>query len=94
MQFINLRDLQNDPDEVWERLRKSDLVVTADGEVRGILVRVGEDGLEEPLATLRRARAMTALARLRKGAAESGAATLPRDEIEQEIQAVREARKR
>lgn len=90
VQFINFRDLQDRPDEVWEKLRKGDLVVTADGEPRGILVGVGEEGLEDALGTLQRARAMTALARLRKRAAEAGTAILPCEEVEEEIQAVRD----
>ena len=94
MQFINFRKLQGRPDELWEKLRNGDLVVTDDGGPRGILVRVGEEGLEEAFGTLKRARAMTALARLRRRAAEAGTATLLREEIEQEIQTVREARER
>jgi len=94
MKFVSVRDFRNRPGEVWRKLREDDLVLTARGEPRGILMRVGEDELEEALEALHRARAMTALSRMRKRAADAGLDRMPPEEIEREIQAAREQRRR
>lgn len=93
MKFISVRDLRNRPGDVWEQLREDDLVLTANGKPRGILVTVGKDDLEEALEFLRRARSITALSRMRNRAAEAGTDTLPSEEVEREIRAARDDRK-
>lgn len=94
MKFISVRDLRNRPGDVWKNLQEDDLVLTANGEPRGILVSVGEDDLEEALEALRRARAMTALSRMRKRAADAGRDRMPPEEIEREIRTARDERRR
>lgn len=93
MKFISVRDLRNRPGEVWKRLREDDLVLTSNGRPQGILVGVEGDDLEVALTALRRARAQVAASRMRRRAAEAGLAGLSDEEIEQEIQAARRARK-
>ena len=93
MKFVTIRELRNRPGRVWDELRAEDLVLTANGKPVGILVGVDDD-LEEALASLRRARALRAVSRMRRRAAETGANKLGAREIEAEIRAVRAARRR
>lgn len=89
MRFVSVRELRNHPGEVWKRLAESDLVLTANGKPRGILLGVEEDELEELLDTLRQARATRALTRIRERAAAADLDRLPPDAIEREIAASR-----
>jgi len=92
MKFVTIRELRNRPGRVWDELREDDLVLTANGKPVGILVGVEEENLEDALASLRRARAMQAVSRLRQQAAESGARDLTPRQVAAEIRAVRRRR--
>lgn len=94
MKFISIRELRNRPGEIWKQLREDDLVLTANGRPRGVLVGLEDDELEETLEALRRARALTAVSRMRRRAAETGAAELPAGAIEAEVRAARRRRGR
>lgn len=94
MRFISVRDLRNRPGEVWKRLEDEDLVLTANGRPKGLLLSLEDEDLEETLQTLRRARAQTALARMRRKAATDGTDRLSQEEIEREIRTAREDRPR
>jgi len=94
MRFISVRDLRNRPGEVWRSLEEEDLVLTANGRPRGILLSLEDDDLERTLETLRRARAQTALSRLRRQAAAQGTDRLGSEEIEQEIRRARTERRK
>jgi len=89
MKFISIRELRNRPGEIWKQLREDDLVLTANGRPRGVLVGLEDGELEETLESLRRARALTAVSRMRRRAAETGAAELPGEAIEAEVRAAR-----
>lgn len=93
MKFLSVRELRNRPGRVWERLLKEDLVLTANGRPVGVLVGVDEGRLEETVTTLRRARAMLAVSRMRRRAAETGADKLTPAEIDREIRKVRRQRR-
>jgi prevent-host-death family protein len=92
MKFISVRELRNNPGEVWEELREQDLVLTSNGKPVGILLGVAEEELGETLESVRRVRAMQAVSRMRRRAAESGLDRLAPDEIEAEVRAVRRSR--
>ena len=93
MEFITVRDLRTRPSRIWDKLRQQqDLVLTSNGRPIAVLSHVDEDGVEEALASLRRARAQAALSRLRADAAEQGLDRLSSDEIKGEISAVRTGR--
>lgn len=94
MKFVTIRELRNRPGRVWDELRAEDLVLTANGKPVGILVGVDESDLEEAMASLRRARAMRAVSRMRRRAAETGAHQLSSRAIDGEIRAARAARRR
>ena len=92
MKFVTIRELRNRPGRVWDDLRGDDLVLTANGKPVGILVGVEEEGLEDALASLRRARALQAVSRLRQQAAVTGARELTPRQVATEIRAVRRRR--
>jgi len=94
MEFITVRDLRTRPGQIWDKLRQQqDLILTANGRPIAVLSHVDEGGVEEALASLRRARAQAALSRLRSGATAQGLGRLSADEIETEITAARAERR-
>jgi prevent-host-death family protein len=92
MKFISVRELRNNPGDVWEKLHEEDLVLTSNGKPVGILLGVAEEDLGDALESVRRARAMQAVSRMRRRAAESGLDRLAPEEVEAEVQAVRRSR--
>jgi prevent-host-death family protein len=92
MKFLSVRDLRNRPGRVWKTIRGKEMVLTANGKPVAILVGVAEDELEETLSALRRAKAQTAVSRLRAQAAKKGSGSLTQEEIEAEISAARSER--
>ena len=94
MEFITVRDLRTRPSKVWDKLRQQqDLVLTSNGRPIAVLSHVDEDGVQEALASLRRARAQAALSRLRAAATERGLDRLSPDEIDKEISTARAERR-
>ena len=93
MEFITVRDLRTRPGQIWDKLREQrDLILTSNGRPIAVLSHIDEGGVEETLASLRRARAQAALSRLRADAATQDLDRLSADEIEAEIAAARAER--
>jgi antitoxin (DNA-binding transcriptional repressor) of toxin-antitoxin stability system len=91
MEFITVRDLRIRSGEIWERLREQgELVLTNNGKPIAILSDVDQDSVEEVLAMLRRARARTAVSRLRQSAVQTGLDHLTLDDINSEITVARQ----
>ena len=93
MRYISIRQLRNSPGRVWSTLSKGDLVLTANGKPRGVLVGVDETHLEETVEAIQRAKAIVAVSRMQKRAAESGTARLSMAEIDREIRLARKGPK-
>ena len=92
MKFVSVRELRGRSRQVWKQLNEgSEIVVTSNGKPIAVLSPVREDGLERSLASIRRARALDAVAALQSGAAGRGLS--PRD-VDMEIAAVRKGRVR
>lgn len=92
MKFVSVRELRGRSGQVWKRLDDGgDVVVTSNGKPIAVLSPVREDDLERSLATIRRARALDAVADLQARAASRKVS--PR-EVEAEIAAVRKGRSR
>ena len=95
MKFVSVRDLRNTPSEVWDALEEGgDLVLTANGRPKALVVRVDEDDLDSTVIALRRARAQVAVSRMRTSARRTGADRLSEKDIETEIKGARKARQR
>ncbi len=95
MKFITVRDLRGRPGQVWSKLaRERDVVLTSNGKPIAILSAVSEETLEESLAAVRRARAVSAVEKMQLRSVERGTDKLPLDEIDAEVRAARKARRK
>lgn len=95
MKFITVRDLRGRPGQVWSNLaRERDVVLTSNGKPIAILSAVSEETLEESLAAVRRARAVSAVEKMQLRSVEQGTDKLPLDEIDAEVRAARKARRK
>jgi antitoxin (DNA-binding transcriptional repressor) of toxin-antitoxin stability system len=91
MKFITSREVRSNPARLWEVTGSDESVITVNGKPRAIVVAVGED-LEETLTAFRRARAFTALEKIRICAGEKGLENLSDQEIDKEISRLRKGR--
>ena len=95
MKFISVRDLRGKSAEVWKDLpMEREVVITSNGRPVAILSTVNESNLEESLLAIRQARAAEAVMSLQRRSVERGADAITMEEIDAEIKAVREKRKR
>jgi antitoxin (DNA-binding transcriptional repressor) of toxin-antitoxin stability system len=95
MKFISVRDLRGKSAEVWKELpAEREVVVTSNGRPIAILSAVNESNLEESLSAIRQARAAEAVMSLQRRSVERGTDGISAKEIDAEIRAVREKRKR
>jgi len=95
MKFISVRDLRGKSAEVWKDLpREREVVVTSNGRPIAILSAVNESNLEESISAIRQARAAEAVMSLQRRSVERGTDGIAMKEIDAEIKAVRENRKR
>lgn len=74
-------------------LSKEDVVLTANGKPMGVLLGVDETRLDDTVTAIRRARAILAVSRMRRRAAETGRDRMSMAEINREIAAVRRRRR-
>lgn len=93
MKYVSIRELRNRPGRVWSTLSKEDVVLTASGKPMGVLLGVDETRLDDTVAAIRRARAILAVSRMRRRAAETGKDRMSMAEINREIAAVRRRRR-
>ena len=91
MKFISSREIRSNPARLWEVREGDEAVITVNGKPRAIVVAVGDD-LETTLSSVRRARAATALEKIRLYSYEKGIDALTETEIDAEIQKVRAGR--
>lgn len=94
MRFISVRDLRSKSAELWRDLpAEGQMVVTSNGKPVAILSAVDESTVEESAAAIRRARALQAVQAIQLASAASGLDRMTIEEIDEEIQAVRRARR-
>ena len=90
MKFITVRDIRTSPARVWKELpEEQEMVITNNGKPIALLTPLSDETLEETLVSIRRARAMTALRKMRQHAEARGLAAMSEKEIQTEIDAVR-----
>jgi prevent-host-death family protein len=92
MRYVSVRELRNSPGRLWTTLSKDDVVLTSNGKPMGVLVGVDETRLADTLEAIRRARAVLAVSRIRKKAAETGRNRLSMGQINREVREVRRRR--
>ena len=94
MNLVPSRDLRVRPARVWKTLReRKEIVITNNGTPVAIMSTVDARTFEDTLRSIRRARALDALARVHRAAAASGRRPMTDAEIDAEIKAVRKLRR-
>ena len=93
VEFVSVRELRSRSAAVWQSLaREKDLVVTSNGKPIAVLSATTASTLEVSLAALRQARAQLAVAAMQQRARETGSHRLTLEEINAEVDAVRQTR--
>jgi antitoxin (DNA-binding transcriptional repressor) of toxin-antitoxin stability system len=93
MRFLSVRDLRGKSAQIWKELPdEREMVVTSNGRPIAILAAITEENLEESLAAFRRSRAVEAVVSLQRRSVEKGTDKISLDEINAEIESVREKR--
>ena len=95
MKYLPFRELRNNPGKAWKLLESEpEIVITNNGKPTCILSGVNEDTLEDTLRSIRRAKAQSALAGLRRQAEISGVSRMTAEDIEKEIADARKSRRK
>ena len=94
MRFISISDLKTKLKENLMKIKDEEIIVTSHGKPIAILSGVTEENLGKKLQAIPRSRALVALQEMQKRSLELGLDKFTDSQIEAEIQAVREGRKR
>lgn len=93
MKFISIRDLRENTARIRKDLdAEGEVVVTANGRPFAVMTRVKPDKLEEEILAIRRARAATAISRIRLKAKAKGLDRLTMEQIDAIIAEARRKR--
>lgn len=94
MRFVSVRELRSKSAELWRDLPvEGQMVVTSNGKPVAILSAVDETNVEESAAAIRRARALQAVQSIQLASVAAGLDRMTMQDIDEEIQAVRRARR-
>ncbi len=94
MKFISIRDLRSNTASFRKDLEtEREIVLTANGRPFAVMTSVSSNTVEEELLAIRRARARTALSRIRARARAKGLDTLSSRQIDALIAKVRRERR-
>ena len=95
MKFVTIRDFRSRSAQIQRDLPKhKEMVLTSNGKPIAVIAATTEDGVEEFLRTIRRAKAIEAVTSMQKRATRTGAGKLTMREVDREIRSVRASRKR
>ena len=93
VQFVSSREIRVNPRPIFDAAEEGEEVaITSRGKPVALLVGISGEDFDETVRLVRRARAQAAVSRLRKAAAREGSESMSREEIEEEIGAVRSER--
>ena len=93
MKFITVRDLRTTPAQIWKELPKEqEMIITNNGKPIALLTPISDSNIEDTVSAVRRARASTALKRIREQIRKSGAPKLTEEDILKEIQEYRKSK--
>ena len=95
MRFLSVRDLRGNSARVWRELpAEREMVVTSNGRPVAMLTAVDESNVEQSLAAWRQVRATQAISDIQRQSVHRRTANLSMDDIDAEIKAVRQARRK
>jgi antitoxin (DNA-binding transcriptional repressor) of toxin-antitoxin stability system len=95
MKFITVRDFRTTPAQIWKDLpAEQEIVITNNGKPIALLTPLSDADIEDTVSAVRRARAATALKKMRGLSIKAGRSEMTMEEISAEIQAYRKSAKR
>jgi antitoxin (DNA-binding transcriptional repressor) of toxin-antitoxin stability system len=95
MKFVTVRDLRTTPAQIWKELPgEQEIVITNNGKPIALLTPITDADMEDTVTAVRRARAATALKRIRNVAAKNGLSAMTMEDINDEIQEYRKSKKK
>lgn len=95
MKFITVRDLRTTPAQIWKELPgEQEIVITNNGKPIALLTPLSDTDMEDTVTAVRRARAATALKKIRDLSIKTGRSGMTMEEINEEIQEYRKSAKR
>jgi antitoxin (DNA-binding transcriptional repressor) of toxin-antitoxin stability system len=95
MKFVTVRDLRTTPAQIWRELPgEQEIVITNNGKPIALLTPITDADMEDTVTAVRRARAATALKRIRNVAAKNGLSAMTMEDINDEIQEYRKSKKK
>lgn len=93
MKFVTIRDLRSKSRQIQNDLPKwKEMILTSNGKPIAIMTAISEESLEDSLAAIRRARAISAVTNLQLQSAKSRKYMMRTGEIDAEIRGVRSRR--
>ena len=94
MKFLSVRELKSKSAQVWRDLPiQKEMIVTSNGRPIALLSSINENNLEKVLKAFRIAQATNAVASIQYTSTEQGTDQISMEEIDAEIQSVRDERK-
>ncbi len=95
MKFVTVRDFRTTPAQIWKELPgEQEIVITNNGKPIALLTPISDTDMEDTVTAVRRARAATALKKIRSVAAKNGLSEMTMDDINEEIREYRKSKKR
>lgn len=90
MKFITVRDLRTSPAQIWRDLpEEQEMIITNNGKPIALLTPVNDSDIEDTVSAIRKVRAMNAINKMQFSSMKNDLAKMTKDEIENEIKAVR-----
>jgi len=95
MKFVTVRDFRNSSASIWKTLPKEqEMVITNNGKPIALLTPLSDRNLEETLSSIRRAKAINAVKLIQQESLKNGTDKMTLEEINNEIKASRQKRKK
>ena len=85
MKFMTSKELRNNPSKLWESGTGEETVITVNGKPKAIVIEAENGDIEEQLKSIRRAKAQSALDKLRTYSIKRGLNKLTDDDILVEV---------
>ena len=89
MKFMTSKELRNNPSKLWESGTGEETLITVNGKPKAIVIEAENGDIEEQLKYIRRAKAQSALDKLRTYSIKRGLNKLTDDDILVEVKKAR-----
>ncbi|MHB1546680.1 MAG: type II toxin-antitoxin system Phd/YefM family antitoxin [bacterium] len=89
MKFMTSKELRSNPSKLWESGTGEETVITVNGKPKAIVIEAENGNIEEQLKSIRRAKAQSALDKLRTYSVNRGLNKLTEGDILAEVKKAR-----